>query len=91
MKKLRRLLLKIKADRLLKAADRLAASMEEFPYVFKDRMLKLSLLSFFSWGCRDLCGDPDRGKKFYPVLMGALRDQSLSGCQTIPDCKAEKI
>ena len=47
MKKLRRLLLKIKADRLLKAADRLAASMEEFPYVFKDRMLKLSLLSFF--------------------------------------------
>src|SRR5699024_11946990 len=50
MKKLRRLLLKIKADRLLKAADRLAASMEEFRYVFKDRMLKLSLLSFFLGG-----------------------------------------
>ncbi|MBM6803519.1 hypothetical protein H6B07_12805 [Mediterraneibacter glycyrrhizinilyticus] len=47
MKKLRRLLLKIKADRLFTAADRLAAGIEEFPYVFKDRMLKLSLLSFF--------------------------------------------
>lgn len=50
MKKLKRLLAKIKAERLLKATDRFAASMENVPFVFRDRMLKLSALSFFLGG-----------------------------------------
>ena len=56
MKKLKRLLERIKADRLLKATDRFAAEMENVPFVFRDRMLKLSALSFFLGGVGTYAG-----------------------------------